>query len=73
MYAAPAFTLVAAPITLEAESWVTLEAFIAPGVSLGEGGVALARAVVTRDIEPWSVYGGNPARKIRDRINGKIT
>ena len=43
------------------------EAFVGPGVTIGEGAVVGARAAVFRDVEPWSVVGGNPARFIKKR------
>jgi putative colanic acid biosynthesis acetyltransferase WcaF len=61
------FPLVGAPIVLGAGSWVAAEAFVGPGVTFGEGAVALARAVVTRDAPAWSVLAGNPAKVIRLR------
>lgn len=64
---APGKPLVTAPIVLADDAWVAAEAYVAPGVSVGEGGVAAARAVVTRDIAPWTVVAGNPARVIRQR------
>ncbi len=63
----PEFPLVGAPITLEADSWVTAEVFVAPGVTLREGAVALARSVVTKDVPAWTVVAGNPARSLRQR------
>ena len=38
-----------------------------PGVTIGEGAIVLAGSVVTKDVEPWTIVGGNPAKKIRDR------
>lgn len=38
------------------------------GVTIGEGAVVGARAVVFKDVEPWTVVGGNPAKKIKDRV-----
>ncbi|MEQ1770191.1 MAG: putative colanic acid biosynthesis acetyltransferase [Devosia sp.] len=61
------FQLYAEPITLGARSWVAAEAFVGPGVTLEEGAVLGARGVATRDLEPWTVYAGNPARKLRQR------
>lgn len=66
-YDDPRMALVGAPILLEADSWVTSEVFVAPGVTLGEGAVALARSVVTRDVAPWTVVAGHPAREVRKR------
>lgn len=63
----PAKPLLTAPIVLEAKAWVAAEAYIAPGVTVGEGGVAAARAVATRNIAPWTVVAGNPAGVIRQR------
>jgi putative colanic acid biosynthesis acetyltransferase WcaF len=64
------FQLVAKPIKLEKNVWVCAEAFIGPGVTIAEGCVLGARAVVVKSIaEPWSVWAGNPAvkKKMRKR------
>ncbi|MBB4122705.1 putative colanic acid biosynthesis acetyltransferase [Martelella radicis] len=55
------------PITICDHAWVAAEAFVGPGVTIGEGSVVGARSVVVRDIEPWKVVGGNPARVLKDR------
>jgi len=62
-----AMPLVTGPITIGDRAWVTAGAFIGPGVTVGEGGVALARSVVVRDVEPWTVVGGAPARMVKQR------
>lgn len=56
-----------APIVLADNAWVAAEAYLAPGVTMGEGAVAAARAVVTRNVAAWNVVAGNPARVIRQR------
>jgi putative colanic acid biosynthesis acetyltransferase WcaF len=66
-YNRPGLPLVAAPIRLEADAWVTAETYVGPGVTLAEGAVALARAVVVRDVDAWTVVAGNPARAIGSR------
>jgi putative colanic acid biosynthesis acetyltransferase WcaF len=63
----PNFQLIAKPISIGPRAWVAAEAFIGPGVTVGEGAVIGARGVVFRDIEPWAVYAGNPAKKLKDR------
>ena len=61
------FQLRAAPIAVGAHAWIAAEAFVGPGVTVGEGAVLGARAVAFTDLEPWTVYIGNPAREIRKR------
>lgn len=56
------------PIIIKDRAWVAAEAFIGPGVTIGEGAVVGARAAVFKDVEPWSVVGGNPAKFIKKRI-----
>ena len=65
----PNFQLVAKPITLKARSWVATEAFVAPGVVVGEGAVLGARAVALDDLNEWTLYVGNPAVAKRIRKN----
>jgi putative colanic acid biosynthesis acetyltransferase WcaF len=72
------FQLVTAPIVLGSHVWICADAFVAPGVSVAEGCVVGARAVLTKTIaEPWSVWVGNPAvpkrkRRIASADNGSL-
>jgi acetyltransferase-like isoleucine patch superfamily enzyme len=43
---------------------------IMPGVTIGEGAIILSGSVVTKDVEPWTIVGGNPAKKLKDRLEG---
>jgi putative colanic acid biosynthesis acetyltransferase WcaF len=61
------FQLFARPIVIGADAWICAEAFLAPGVSIGNGAVIGARAVVTRDQPAWTVSSGNPCRPIKLR------
>ena len=54
-------------VTLKAYSVVLAGAIIMPGVTLGEGAVAAAGAIVTRDIPDWEIWAGNPARFLKKR------
>lgn len=57
------FQLIAHPIRIGAHAWLCADVFLAPGVTVAEGGVVGARSVVTRSLEsPWTVYAGNPCR-----------
>ena len=59
-------------IILEDRSWVVTDAFVGMGVTIGEGAVVGARACVFKDVAPWTVVGGNPAKYIKERkINGE--
>lgn len=53
------------PIVIEDKAWIGFDAVILKGVRVGEGSVIGARSVVTRDVEPYTVVAGNPARIIR--------
>lgn len=61
------FDLVTKPITIMDNVWIATGAMILPGVAIGEGAVVAAGAVVTKDVEPWTVVGGNPAKVIKKR------
>jgi putative colanic acid biosynthesis acetyltransferase WcaF len=60
--------LVAKPIAVDDYAWVCADAFVGPGVAIGEGAVVGARSSVYRDVEPWTVVAGNPARRLKKRI-----
>lgn len=49
--------------------WIGSEAIIMPGVTIGDGAVIGARALVTKDVEPYAIVGGNPAKIIRKRFD----
>jgi putative colanic acid biosynthesis acetyltransferase WcaF len=55
------------PIMVKNQAWICADAFIGPGVTIGEGAVVGARAVVMRNVEPWTVVAGNPATYLKDR------
>ena len=61
------FDLVTKQITIGDNVWIATGAYILPGVSIGDGAVVAAGAIVTKDVEPWTVVGGNPARELRKR------
>src|SRR5574344_2026338 len=55
------------PIVLKGQNWVAADVFIGPGVTIEEGTVLGARAVVTKDVAAWKVVAGNPAKIIGER------
>ncbi|WP_281629533.1 CatB-related O-acetyltransferase [Vibrio sp. St2] len=48
--------------------WIGMRAMIMPGVTIGEGAMVAANSVVTKDVEPYSIVGGNPARLVKHRF-----
>lgn len=55
------------PVDIGDRAWIAYGAMVLPGVRIGEGAVVAARAVVTRDVEPFAIVAGSPARKIGER------
>lgn len=67
------FQLVVKPIVIEANAWVAAEAFVGPGVTIGRNAVLGARGVAFKDLEPDTIYIGNPAKPLRRRkISGAV-
>lgn len=55
-----------APVKIGRGAWIGAKSIILKGVAIGEGAIVGAGSVVTRDVAPWTVVGGNPARLIRE-------
>ena len=49
--------------------WIGHDALVMPGVSVGDGAIIATRSVVTRDVPPYAIVGGNPAQVIRTRFD----
>ncbi|MCA8034495.1 acyltransferase [Burkholderia arboris] len=63
----PDFVCLCKPVVIEDHVWIGARAIISPGVRIGEGAVVGAGSVVTRDVEPYTIVAGNPARFIKER------
>jgi acetyltransferase-like isoleucine patch superfamily enzyme len=63
----PGFRAIPRPVEIGDRAWIGARAIILPGVRIGEGAVVGAGAVVTRDVGPFEIVAGNPARKIGER------
>jgi putative colanic acid biosynthesis acetyltransferase WcaF len=68
-YDDPAFPLIAYTMEIGAYAWICAHAKVGPGANVGEGAILGLGAVTTKDLEPWSVYSGSPAVKVKDRIH----
>ena len=67
-YFLESFDLIIKPITLEQGSWIGVNSTVCPGVNIGSHAVLSAGSVATKDLEPYFIYQGNPASKIRKRM-----
>lgn len=56
-----------APVIIEDRAWLSCRTIILPGVTIGEGAVIAAGSIVTKNVEPYAIYGGVPAKKIGER------
>lgn len=56
-----------APVTIRRHAMVAAGAIVLPGVELGEGSVLGALSLANRDLEPWGIYAGVPAKKVKER------
>ena len=43
-----------------------------PGINIGDGSIVAAKSVITKDVEPYTIVGGNPAQKIKERFPEQI-
>lgn len=57
----------AGPIRVGNDGWVSTDAFVYPGVEVGEGAILGARSVAATSLEPWTIYGGEPAKPLKKR------
>lgn len=67
-YKSVSFDLVIGSITLEEGVWIGAQAVVCPGVSCGSHSILTVGSVAPKNLEPYSIYQGNPAIKIRNRI-----
>lgn len=61
------FRIISAPVTIGDHAWLGNRAIILPGVTVGEGAIVCSGAVVTKDVAPFTIVGGVPARPIGSR------
>lgn len=66
-YNSPTFAAAGGPIVINDRAWISYRATILPGVTIGEGAVVAANSVVTKDVAPFTVVGGIPAKPIQQR------
>jgi len=66
-YTKPDLPLIRPSIVIRDHAWVATDTFVGPGVTVGEGAILGARGCAFKDLESWTIYGGNPAKPIMPR------
>lgn len=66
-YDDPDFPMISAPIHLEAYSWVCARANVQMGTIIGEGAVLALGSLATKNLDPWTIYAGVPAKPVKKR------
>lgn len=66
-YSVPHFDLIVKQIILEEGVWIGAMAIVCPGVSCGSHSVLAVGSIATKDLQPYTIYQGNPAQKVKER------
>lgn len=67
-YSTQHFDLITKPITLEDGVWIGANAVVCPGITAKSHAVLTVAAIATKDLDPYAIYQGNPAVKIKERV-----
>ena len=57
---------------IQKDVWIGYNSLIMPGIKIGNGSIIASNSVVVKDVEPYSIVGGNPAKLIRKRFDNEI-
>ena len=52
--------------------WIGYEALVMPGIAIGNGAIVASRSVVTSDVPPYTIVGGNPAKPLKQRFSPDV-
>jgi putative colanic acid biosynthesis acetyltransferase WcaF len=66
-YSSPTFDLIAKPIQVDDGAWLGAACWVGPGVTVGSHAVLAAGAVASHNLDPFGVYAGNPAARVKQR------
>jgi putative colanic acid biosynthesis acetyltransferase WcaF len=72
LYNEPSFRLVSFPMRLGAYSWICARAAVNPGVNVGDGAILGLGSVATKDLDPFGIYAGIPAHKVKERSRAAV-
>jgi len=71
-YNLPSFPLISYPMLVGAYAWICARAIVHPRVNIGVGSILGLGSMATCDLEPFGIYAGIPARKIKDRLRSSV-
>ncbi len=71
-YNRPEFPLISYPMAVGAYAWICARAIVHPRINVGAGAVLGLGSIATRDLEPFGVYSGVPATKIKERLRSSV-
>ena len=63
------FTYIKKEIVISPYAWICAKAIVLPGVHCGDGAILGAGSVTSKDLDPWTIYAGNPAKAVKPRNN----
>ena len=69
-YKSPSFDLIVKPIVVQRGAWIGAAAWVGPGIVVGTHAVLSAGSVAAKDLEPYGIYQGNPAVRVKERVIG---
>lgn len=64
----PMWSTIKSPIIIDDYAWIATNAMILPGITIGKGAVVGAGAVVSKDVPPYTIVAGNPAKIVSERV-----
>ena len=67
-YTTTSFDLITKPIIIKPGAWVGARAVVCPGVTLHSHSVLTVGSIATKDLEPYTIYQGNPAKEVKSRV-----
>jgi putative colanic acid biosynthesis acetyltransferase WcaF len=72
LYNEPSFKLVSFEMRIDAYAWICARAMVCPRVNVGRGAILGLGSVATKDLEPFGIYAGNPATKVKERERNSV-
>jgi putative colanic acid biosynthesis acetyltransferase WcaF len=70
-YKKPTFDLMTGPITIDEGAWIGAKAIVCPGIKVHSHAILTVGSVATKDLDPYTIYSGNPAIKVKERTIGE--